>query len=109
MKDGLLTDPDQMIEEGQASLDAYEASVVPLEAEVVKPFKPSSGPPPNWFEQIARLKRQDKLLRDTARLLALAIDTMNNDLYSTRIANAMAYIEDAYDELKDDYAPELDR
>jgi hypothetical protein len=102
-------DGETLIEEGQASLDAYEASIVPLESEVVKPFKPSSGPPPNWFEKVSLAKRQDKILRQVAKLLAHAIATAENDIYATRWSNVMAYVEDAYEELKDDYAPELDQ
>lgn len=147
------------IEEGQASLDAYEASIVPIEhakidesladieidaakvaikllfehlveldmgrettctlaeigegllgdgevkrlREIEVAYKRVA---PNWREKHDLAKRQDKLLRDTARSLYAAINTMENDLYATRVANAMQHIEDAYNDLKDDYAPE---
>lgn len=167
------------IEEGQASLDAYEASVVPLEhpsldravadvqidaaqmgitllgcliAELHSGTTPTVTLPeigqalvgkpsgsllsvvferdaeirhlreaivvlegiaeryrnvqPNWREKVRLAKEQDKLLKDTARKLAHAIATAENELYATRWANVMAYVEDAYDDLKDDYAPE---
>lgn len=153
---------EQMIEEGQASLDAYESSVVPVEhakfdesladieidaakvaikllfehlveldmgreptcslseigegllgdgevkrlREIEVAYKRVA---PNWREKHDLAKRQDRLLKDTARLLAHAIATAENELYATRWSNVMAYVEDAYDELKEDYAPELDR
>lgn len=63
---------------------------------------------PNWFEKVCLAKHQDRLLRDTARLLAHAINTAENEIFATRWSNVMAYVEDAYEELKDDYAPEGD-
>lgn len=63
---------------------------------------------PNWHEKVTLAKRQDKLLRQTARLLAHAINTAENEIFATRWSNVMAYVEDAYEELKDDYAPEGD-
>jgi hypothetical protein len=86
---------DQMIEEGQPSLEHVT-------------FTPSSGPPPNWKEKIDLAKRQDKLLRQTARAMCMALAEIEHGIHATRWTNALAYIEDAYNDLKDDYAPEGD-
>jgi hypothetical protein len=64
------------------------------------------APQPNWYEKVTLAKRQDKLLRNTMRSITLAIDHLDNDLYATRVKNAREYLEDAYNELKDDYGYE---
>jgi hypothetical protein len=103
-------DGETLIEEGQASLAAYESSLVPLDHPVqyertMVPFTPSKGPPPNWMEQVSLAKRQDRLLRDTTRMIQLALATLENDIYATRVASASQYLEDALTEL-DEYKME---
>lgn len=67
---------------------------------------PTIEAPPSWAEKVALAKRQDKLLRQTARAMCMALNEIENGIHSTRWANAVAYLEDAYNDLKDDYAPE---
>ena len=63
---------------------------------------PLNAAPSNWFERVTLIKRQDKLLRQTTRLIQLAMATLDNDLYATRVKNAREYLEDAHNELKDE-------
>jgi hypothetical protein len=85
---------DQMIEEGQPSLEHVT-------------FTPSAGPPPNWKEKVELAKHQDRLLIQTTRAIEKALWTLDNEIYATRVVAAREYLEDALSEL-DDYRREDD-
>jgi hypothetical protein len=58
------------------------------------------APPPNWFEKVTLVKRQDKLLKNAARSFSCAISTLDNDSRPNWFKAARSILEDAYDELK---------
>lgn len=121
------------IEEGQASLDAYESSVLPMESadaqqidaarigirllvahileiqdgkettctlqEIGQALVGTKAPPPNWFEKVCLARDQEKLLKQTTRLMQHAMDVLENDIYATRVATASQFLEDALSEL----------
>jgi hypothetical protein len=66
------------------------------------------APPPNWFEKVIKCDYQDKLLRNASRSLWCAINTLDNDMYATRVKACRSILEDAYEELKEDYGFEGD-
>ncbi len=136
------TSDDQLIEEGQASLDASQSwpnewlEKCPLCQKTIWPDEPTElvvgkgeshkvcflearlavleplanayqRVQPNWFEKVTLAKRQEKLLRQTTRMIQLALATLENDIYATRVANASQYLEDALSDL-DEYKMEGD-
>lgn len=78
-----------------------EVTIIDCETVAVAPLRKATEAPPNWYETKVRARDQEKLLRQTTRAIQMALATIENDLYATRVANASQYLEDALTELTD--------